>query len=308
MQSSKGRILGDYPREIRNCVAFIYYKLPNGEKVPAGTAFFVQDPEPAIDPTATSKYCITARHVIEKIIEYGHGGAVWLRLNGQDGQVKWVKIPLKDWLGHPNETETMWSAHRDSTRIDVSACLWEYSPLQDYGVIAIYSEWLADDVKIAEHGISAGDEIFATGLFANHVGRQRNIPIIRCGNIAAMPEEAVETHLGPMDAILIEARSIGGLSGSPVFVSLGAHRLNGNGEHSLGRWYVYLLGLIHGHWDARGGDAVPDGASSNSAINQGIAVVAPAVQILETIRQKRFMDARNARIELIKTHRAGQVS
>jgi hypothetical protein len=295
------------PREIRNCVAFVYYELPDGKRVPAGTAFFVQDPEPAIDPVATCKYCVTARHVVERIIEYGHGGAIWLRLNGQDGQAKWVNVPLTDWLGHPNESAAMWSAHRDSPRIDVSACLWEYPPLHDYDVMAVPTEWLADGDKIAENGISAGDEVFATGLFANHIGKQKNIPIIRCGNIAAMPEEAVETHLGPMDAILIEARSIGGLSGSPVFVSLGAHRLNGKGEYVLGQWYVYLLGLIHGHWDARGSDAVPGGASSNSAINQGIAVVAPAAQILETIRQKTFMDARNATIELIKTHRAGQL-
>jgi hypothetical protein len=42
-----------------------------------------------------------------------------------------------------------------------------------------------------------------------------------------MPEEPVETELGPMEAFLIEARSIGGPSGSPCFVSLGQYRLIG---------------------------------------------------------------------------------
>ena len=292
------------PREIRDCVAFVYYELSSGEKIPAGTAFFVQDPEPTMDPPITHKYCITARHVIEKIFELGHGGAVWLRLNNQNGDARWVKTPLTAWLGHPNETETMWSAHRDSPRVDVSVCLWDFSSFGDCSAMAIYSDRLADSAIIADHGISAGDEIFATGLFANHIGKQKNIPIIRCGNIAAMPEEPVETRLGPMDALLIEARSIGGLSGSPVFVSLGAHRLNSQGEYFLGQWNIYLVGLIHGHWDAAGGDASPSSESGGSSINQGIAVVAPAAQILETMHREEFMGARKSRVELIKAYQA----
>jgi hypothetical protein len=56
------------------------------------------------------------------------------------------------------------------------------------------------------------------GLFKSHYGEQRNIPIIRIGNIAALPEEPVQTHYcGPTDAYLVEVRSIAGLSGSPVF-------------------------------------------------------------------------------------------
>jgi len=42
---------------------------------------------------------------------------------------------------------------------------------------------------IVEHAIGAGDEIFLTGLFANHLGQHKNLPIVRCGNIAAVPDE-----------------------------------------------------------------------------------------------------------------------
>jgi hypothetical protein len=49
------------------------------------------------------------------------------------------------------------------------------------------------------------------GLFSEHQGAERNIPIVRVGNIAAMPEEPVlTTSWGAIDAYLIEARSIGG--------------------------------------------------------------------------------------------------
>jgi hypothetical protein len=292
------------PLDLRDCVAFVYYERANGDKAPAGTAFFIQDPEPEIGPEATVKYCVTARHVIENVIAYGHAGKVWLRLNATNGEITWVSVPLTDWLGHPMETETMWREHRATPRFDISACIWR-SPLTDYDVVAPHTSMFVDNKQIAEHNISAGDEVFMTGLFANHIGRRRNIPVVRCGNIAAMPEEPVETILGPMDAFLIEARSIGGLSGSPVFVSIGGNpRQISGGQYSIpNRWHVFILGLIHGHWDARHGDTVPDSTTDGGSINQGIAMVAPASHILETIQQAKFKDIRAADVRLIRAHR-----
>ena len=50
------------------------------------------------------------------------------------------------------------------------------------------------------------------------------MPILRMGNLAAYPQERVQVEGVEMDAYLIEARSIGGLSGSPVFYhSHGSH-------------------------------------------------------------------------------------
>jgi hypothetical protein len=77
-----------------------------------------------------------------------------------------------------------------------------------------------------EHEVAVGDEVFITGLFSQRHGTRRNIPIVRVGNLACMTEEKVSTnYFGDMDAILIEARSIGGLSGSPVFLNLGITRI-----------------------------------------------------------------------------------
>ena len=73
---------------------------------------------------------------------------------------------------------------------------------------------------IKENEIEVGEEVFVTGLFSHHHGQSKNIPIVRVGNISAMPEEKIQTKEHLMDAYLIEARSIGGLSGSPVFVIL----------------------------------------------------------------------------------------
>ena len=78
---------------------------------------------------------------------------------------------------------------------------------------------------IHSEGIGIGDEVFMVGLFHRHTGRDRNEPIIRVGNIASLPSAPVPLDEGEKaEAILIEPRSIGGLSGSPVFVHMGYTR------------------------------------------------------------------------------------
>ena len=46
-----------------------------------------------------------------------------------------------------------------------------------------------------KEGIGLGDEVIISGLFVKHHGRQRNVPIIRVGNVAAMPEEKTPLSL-----------------------------------------------------------------------------------------------------------------
>lgn len=79
---------------------------------------------------------------------------------------------------------------------------------------------LADAADIEAHAIGIGDEVLMVGLFTKRYGYRKNIPIVRGGIISAMPEEPIEDQeTGNLyDAYLIEIRSIGGLSGSPVIV------------------------------------------------------------------------------------------
>jgi hypothetical protein len=80
-------------------------------------------------------------------------------------------------------------------------------------------ENFATDQVIQQENIGIGDEVFAVGLFNQKWGNERNIPIMRTGIIASMPEEPLLGEIDtPYDAYLAELRSIGGLSGSPVFV------------------------------------------------------------------------------------------
>ncbi len=271
------------PDEIRKCVVFVCYKTATST-VLAGTAFLVGVKLGKSD--FASSYFITAKHVIDGIREKSIDQKVYLRMNLKDAGAKLVKTPIDQWLSHPNESN-----------VDVAVFSWAPShEIFDYRYIPL--EMAATQEIIQNENIGVGDDVFLTGLFQNHYGLQRNIPIIRVGNIAAMPEEKVHTEkLGDIDAYLIEARSIGGLSGSPVFVYIGAMRKAGD-TMQLGRagLELYLLGLMHGHFDfdKLELDNISHDSLTNLQINMGIAIVVPVWKILEVINQETFANKRGA--------------
>ncbi len=111
--------------------------------------------------------------------------------------------------------------------------------------------------------------------------------------------DPVKTNNGSyVDAYLIEARSIGGLSGSPAFVHLPAIRtLDGKTDISLQKssYQVYLLGLMHGHFDVEDLNldvVLDDPKDASSGIHSGIGVVIPVEKIIETVMQSKLVDAR----------------
>lgn len=120
-------------------------------------------------------------------------------------------------------------------------------------------------------------------------GKNRNIPVIRAGHIAALPEEPVHTRYGYMEAYLIEAQSIAGLSGSPVLSmpNIGIEGFNfalgDRGKNLMPG--PRLLGLVHGHFDVPNlnEDVVTDSDVPAHSIHIGIGVVVPTSKIRETI-------------------------
>jgi hypothetical protein len=52
-----------------------------------------------------------------------------------------------------------------------------------------------------------------------------------------------------VDAHLIEAKSIGGLSGSPVFINMTPFEMTASKGRPSKIFHLYLLGLMHGHFD-----------------------------------------------------------
>lgn len=181
-----------------------------------------------------------------------------------------------DWVSHPTDSSVDVMAYR---------ILWNPSIKLDHRTFPI-------EHRVQQHieteAVDLGDELFFPGLFWPHHGESRNIPIVRIGAIAAMPMEKVTADFGgvskKIDAYLAEVRSVGGLSGSPVFASMIGSR---RGALVVSHPTPFrLLGLIRGHFD----DEMPQNISARAQgrrpaerVNMGIALVVPAVKILEVL-------------------------
>jgi len=259
------------PENIRRSVVFIGYRLADKSYKLAGTGFFLGEH----DKPKTVRL-VTARHVINAIQSLGLD-TVHIRANWQQGGTAW-------WL----ESElASWQFPSDSS-IDV-AMLAGFPPHSDHSVIPT-SRLVTTDI-LHSHDVGLGDEVFIAGLFRHRGGQHRNIPIVRVGNIACFPEEKIRvTDFGDIDAILIEARSLGGLSGSPVFLNLGPVRqIHGRLHLAQDDKPFFLLGLIHGHFDSlTSAIDICDAEEleiADQRVNTGIAIVVPFTQIDESFRE-----------------------
>jgi hypothetical protein len=247
------------PLDIKKCVVFIGLQKADGEYIIGGTGFLV------VDDTNKNQtpYIVTAKHVIEGIRNTGLD-TVCLRVNLNSGTAKWYSTEMKDWKYHSD------------TNVDVAIFKSSGDATWDHRFYPL--SFSVTQQHIEGSKIDSGDDIFLIGLFTQHHGQQKNIPIVRVGNISAMPIEKIQTKDHLMDGYLIEARSIGGLSGSPVFVNLGTTRMidgqlktNTNGIGHL------LMGLIYGHYDQ---------GKAFEKVNMGIGIVTPVEKVIETINEK----------------------
>lgn len=255
---------------IRKCVVYVGYLKDDFPKI-GGTAFFVH--------YKSKYYLVTAKHNLLRAQQAG-AAKLLLRFNTKDGGLGTCETDFAAWK------------HHDDQFTDV-AVMRVIDEIEKYSmdVLAYPAANFADSNVIADTPITVGDEIFCPGLFSVHAGDVRNVPIVRSGNIAAMAEEPVkitwfDNSKVLIDAYLIEARSIGGLSGSPVFVH---HPWRKRVREEDGKIVIKLvakptehclLGLVHGHYDESLYRAKED---DSQYINLGIAIVVPFEKVLEVL-------------------------
>jgi hypothetical protein len=152
-------------------------------------------------------------------------------------------------------------------------------------------------------------------LFNSRGGTERNIPIVRAGVIAAMPGELIDdghAH-GPFHAYLVELLSMGGLSGSPVFVHVREgpwhvhepERMPGGQVRFQTVWLqgAYLIGLIHGHWDELPPGAPPD-LPQRDWLNRGMALVTPIQGVVDIVHSESFKEQRREDAERVRQMKA----
>ncbi len=263
-------------------------------RIPKATAFLATIKG---DPFWTG-YVVTASHIIE-----GAGNRrLYLRVNTEAG-FDYIEINREEWFIHDH--------------YDVAIVRVKWTGEQPYKLYSIYPEQFvhADySLQIPAPSVTGpgippsiqvgtGDQISIIGLFVQHYGRSKSLPIVRTGTIARMPSAPVRykrpgSTYSEQVAYLVEFHSHGGLSGSPVYVHRPIPMLrqalaNQPGSaSSVPVWIqdpednvINFLGLVSGHFDidqvaATTGDI--DGTVT-VAINAGIAVVTPAEAVRELL-------------------------
>jgi hypothetical protein len=223
---------------------------------------------------------------------------LFLRVNLSDGGVEDLPADQDDWLF--------------SETTDLAASIIYLHPSLNQQPMPV---WLiAADDYIADQGVGVGEDVFFVGLFSQHPGRSRNLPIVRFGTISLMPDDEERLrvvvardengyeHKRDLRAYLAEARSWGGHSGSPVFVSYSVTRQPGQitGLNVSGRiGPQFLLGLVQGHYDIdQEVSFIGDTGTGTVAVNAGMAVVIPGQEILDLLMHDDFEEDRQRRLEV----------
>jgi hypothetical protein len=268
-----------------------------------GTGFFVYVEHDGL----TFTYIVACSHVVNK-------KTVWIRINQEDGTPRIVETHL-EWIIHPNK------------HVDVCIYPFDHNKWNSDNKLVIFMMNVSSLKTIeqleSEVGLSLGDELFIVGAFVGKIGEQKNIPIIRIANVAAMPDEPLwgGSHRRPV--FLIETRSLGGISGSPVFLHTEPSRrpqkpsLGYSSEQDATIAPYYFIGIMQGMHSGRyQGDFIADGdvekiVPKDADFNAGIGVVIPTSQILEVINRNDLKTVRAATIEAKKKqagHRDAAVS
>jgi Trypsin-like peptidase domain len=178
------------PDEYLECVVYLYPSIPAahaGEKV-GGTGFMVRIDQGEHD----FYYIVTNKHVIEQ-------GNTTVRFNTTAGIHEAFDFDERNWIKSSNADLAIYPlVDPDPNRI------W-FRPI-------VYDQFLTvETMKQLDIGI--GDEVFFAGRFINAEGKKKNRPSLRFGTIAQIHTDIIDGE----ESFLVEARSIPGYSGSPVF-------------------------------------------------------------------------------------------
>jgi hypothetical protein len=265
------------PERIKNCVGFLSHAVPNPKYI--GTGFLV-----ALRGRHDNAYVhlVTAAHVAEDL-----DPGDWLfGMNGKDRGMIWLQGGSVKWWYHPSEKET----------VDCAVTIFASDKTAEYDMDFIPETMFVTDEKIKQLDLGIGDELSVVGLFTRFHGSDRHVPIVRTGNVAMMPSERVPVDKNTeMEVYLAEGRSIGGLSGSPVFIRESLNTPMGDGKGNvkffMGQGQIHFLGLMRGHWET---ELLPAKTQREQveAVNMGISVVVPAQKIWEVLQHPELVAMR----------------
>ncbi len=294
------------PDTILQSVAYLGYNERPGDiktQVYGGTGFIAT----IVEDGMLFPYLVTADHVARQLEKAADPVAKMTDISGEE----YVAAIVGDWYRHPTDSG-----------VDLAIqpfVSWPYNEGFDVkarGIANADETMFATEADFSKDRIGIGDEVSIAGRFHFVPGEKVNSPILRTGNLAMLPPERIKARApyNTMMAYLIEARSIGQMSGGPVFVretvplnvrrnerfSKKNHPDDINEAFGLGR--LFLLGVVHGHWDIRPEDydaITPKQEGREKGVNVGVAVITPVSKLSELlhsepVRRERepFLEAR----------------
>jgi hypothetical protein len=239
-----------------------------------GTGFIASMPleDPRLPDSVAHHYFVTNDHVRRDT------GAVRFNVEGGGFDVRTVKSD--EWTPHPGGDDL---AVREIIKHEG----------HKYASINL-SMFLTADVQ-AIYQFGPGDEVFFMGRYIDHAGHAHNEPVVREGIVSGFPSEPIDQRPArdfDQESILVEARSLSGFSGSPVYVTRtgtiqrsddfnGAPAVVASSERP-----VYLLGIDWGHHPWRD-PIVKEGHGKPERVtglyvesNSGMMMVVPAVKLM----------------------------
>jgi hypothetical protein len=291
------------PPDLLKCVCFVRATRPTGDMV--SSAFFLSVPLGVANRDAV--YAVTARHCIDASLDQNGDttpfDSVLLRLNLVGGGSAEIETDQSRWILHPDCDVAILPIAPSRERFD-----YLYYPARGGAT----EQFLTASPALAESPmwkLGPGEEVLITGLLVYHPGESQIMPIVRVGNIAALPTEPVNLVTGPDVVSLVEVRSLGGLSGSPAFLHLGGVRVDEVGrtmslrresddpDAPLSRGGAnFLMGLVHGFYPTKEND--PEGLVKG--LNSGITAVVKIERILDLIDHPNQVEVRAAMKKKIK--------
>ena len=143
-------------------------------------------------------YVVTNSHVVRE------GQSPIVRVNFAAGRSDIIPLELDQWEHHPDGD-------------DVAAAA--IGLLEEHRFASVPLSMFLTQELMAQHNLGLGDECFFAGRLVGRDGIEANFPTLRFGSLARLPVEPVRHPRGfGQESFLVEARSLSGYSGSPVFV------------------------------------------------------------------------------------------
>jgi len=213
--------------EMLDCVFYLYRSRDAAEKgeESGGTGFWVAHTSHKVKNLSII-YAVSNKHVVAS------SGCSVIRVNTIDGGIDTFEVEPHEW--HFTNQDDLAII---PIRISFNKHIVKTLPLDMF---------VTSDV-MEYHDLGLGDEVFMIGRFIKHDGKLTNIPSVRFGALSIPVADMPHQMFGVQESFGVEMRSMGGYSGSPVFIYPSSWNMNSGIVKTVSPNPLFLLGVDWGH-------------------------------------------------------------